>query len=596
VTLPVTAVSDLERYEGMLTTFTQALRIAEYFNFDRFNETVLATERQFQPTAIFEPGSPEAADLADLNIRSRITLDDGRTTQNPDPAIHQNGNVFDLTNLFRGGDTAQNATGVIDETFGVYRIQPTQGAIYESSNPRPAAPDAVGGQLKVASLNVLNYFTTLDEGDNVCGPLGHEADCRGADNQNEFERQRAKIIPALLGLDADVIGLMEIQNSGTDEAVADLVAGMNDAVGAGTYDYIATGFVGTDVIIQAFIYRVASVSPLGDFAVLDTPEFIRPNTPDPKNRPALAQSFTENSSGEAFTAVVNHLKSKGSGCGEGDDDPEQGSCNLTRTLAVQELVEWLDTDPTGSGDSDFLVIGDLNAYDKEDPIDVLTAAGYTDLEALFGGEYAYSYVFSAQLGYLDYALASESLLSKVTGATTWHTNADEPDILDYDTRFKKPAQQELYEKNEFRASDHDPVIVGLQLNRPPVCSGATPSIDTLWSPNHKMVDIEVWGVTDPDGDPVTITIDSIFQDEPVNNTGDGYTAPDAAGLGTSLAQLRAERDGGGNGRVYHINFSAADSFGNSCSGTVQVTVSVNRADEGAAVDDGPLYDSTIAEQ
>ena len=104
VTLPVAAISDLEPYEGMLVTFTQSLSIVEYFNFDRFNETVLATDRQFQPTAIYEPGSPEAAALADLNRRSRITLDDGRTSQNPDPAIHQNGNAFDLTNLFRGGD------------------------------------------------------------------------------------------------------------------------------------------------------------------------------------------------------------------------------------------------------------------------------------------------------------------------------------------------------------------------------------------------------------------------------------------------------------------------------------------------------------
>ena len=379
-----------------------------------------------------------------------------------------------------------------------------------------------------------------------------------------------------------------------DKAVADLVAGMNDETAPGTYNYIATGFVGTDVIIQAFIYKVATVSPLGDFAVLDDYEtFIDPNaTGSPKNRAALAQSFTENSSGAVFTAVVNHLKSKGSGCGAGDDDPEQGSCNLTRTLAAQALNAWLITDPTGSGDSDFMILGDLNAYDKEDPIDALTGAGYTDLERLFGGEYAYSYVFSAQLGYLDYALANGSLLSQVTGATTWHTNSDEPDILDYDTRFKKPAQQALYEANEFRASDHDPVIVGLQLNLPPVCSGAAPSLDTLWSPNHKMVDIEVWGVTDPEGDAFTINIDSIFQDEPVNGDNDGNTMPDAAGVDTALAQVRAERDGKGNGRVYHINFTATDASG-SCSGTVKVSVPVsNQKRGGEAVDDGPLYDST----
>ena len=105
----------------------------------------------------------------------------------------------------------------------------------------------------------------------------------------------------------------------------------------------------------------------------------------------------------------------------------------------------------------------------------------------------------------------------------------------------------------------------------------------------------VLGVTDPDGDPVTINVDSIFQDEPVNNEGDGNTAPDADGLGTSVAQVRSERDGEGNGRFYHIGFTATDEMGNSCTGTVKVSVLANKGNEGAAVDDGPLYDATIAE-
>jgi hypothetical protein len=391
---------------------------------------------------------------------------------------------------------------------------------------------------------------------------------------------------------------MEIQNSGTDEALADLVSGLNDVTAPGTFAYIATGYIGTDVITQAFIYKVASVTPLGAFALLDTDEFVDPNnTGSPKNRPALAQSFTENGNGAVFTAVVNHLKSKGSPClVPGDDDPEQGSCNVTRTLAVQEMVDWLATDPTGSGDPDILIIGDLNSYDKEDPIDVLTSSGYADLEALFGGEFAYSFVFNGQLGYLDYGLANASLLSQVTGTATWHTNADEPDILDYDTSFKKDAQDDLYEPNAYRASDHDPVIVGLDLNRPPVCTEANPSIDTLWSPNHKMVDIEVLDVIDPDGDPFTIMINSIFQDEPVNGADDGNTAPDASGVGTSLAQVRSERDGLGNGRVYHINFTAIDIAGNTCSATVNVNVPIGNNKGGTAVDDGPLFDSTIDEQ
>ncbi len=265
-------------------------------------------------------------------------------------------------------------------------------------------------------------------------------------------------------------------------------------------------------------------------------------------------------------------------------------------------MDWLATDPTGSGDGDFLIIGDLNSYDKEDPIDAVLAGSddllgtsddYADLLALFGGELAYSYVFDGQLGYLDYALANGSLTAQVTGTAAWHINADEPDILDYDTSFKPPEQDALYEPNEYRASDHDPVLVGLDLNGPPNCSKAYASIDTLWPANHQMVAINILGVIDPDGDAVTITIDSIFQDEPVDGNGSGNTGPDGDGVGTATALVRAERAGGGNGRYYHITFTATDSLGNSCTGVVLVSVPKSQGKKGAAVDDGPLYDSTI---
>lgn len=602
VTLPVTSLDDLEAYEGMLITFPQELVISEFFNFDRFGEIVLTTARQYQPTAVYEPGSPEAANLADLNARSRITLDDGRSNQNPDPAIHPDGNVFDLTNRFRGGDVVQNVTGVLDYSFNLYRVHPIQGADYTEVNARPAAPDSVGGRLTVASFNVLNYFSTLDNSGPICGPAADQ-DCRGADNADEFERQRTKIIAALQVMDADVVGLIEIENHATDAAVQDLVAGLNEAMGAGTYSYVATGPIGTDAIKVALIYKPMTVSLLGDYAILDSNIDVR--FLDQKNRPVLAQSFLENDTGAIFTVAVNHLKSKGSDCNDvGDPDlgDGAGNCNLTRLGAAQALVDWLATDPTDSGDSDFLIIGDLNSYDKEDPIDAILAGpddvmgtgdDYIDLLYLFRGELAYSYVFDGQLGYLDYALANNALLPQVTGTTAWLINADEPDILDYDTSFKQPAQAALFESNAYRASDHDPVIVGLDLNAPPNCSGAFASPDTLWPVNHQMAAIEILGVTDPDGDPITITIDSIFQDEPVNGLGDGDTAPDGAGIGTSTAWVRAERDGRGNGRVYHIFFTATDSYGNSCSGKVLVSVPKNLGRNGAAVDDGPLYNSTL---
>ncbi|MCA9919798.1 MAG: ExeM/NucH family extracellular endonuclease, partial [Anaerolineales bacterium] len=467
----ITFPTDLEPYEGMLVTVENRLYISEYFNFDRFGEIVLTPERQFQPTAVYTPGSPEASALMAENLANRITLDDGRTSQNPDPAIHPNGAEFTLDNLFRGGDGLDNVTGVIDYRFDLYRIQPTTGADYVSLNPRTAAPDPVGGSLQVASFNVLNYF-------NGDGQGGGFPTARGASDLAEFNRQRDKIIAALVTIDADVVGLMEIENDGYGQyaAIADLVNGLNDATAPGTYAFINPGVpvIGTDEIAVGLIYKPASVTPFGASAILDSSVDIRFD--DTKNRPALAQSFIQNSDGAVFTVVVNHLKSKGSAC---DGDPDlgdgAGNCNITRTLAAQALVDWLASDPTGSGDPDALIIGDLNSYDKEDPIMAIlagpddlagTSDDYTDMAFAFGGEFAYSYVFDGALGYLDYALANSSLAGQVTGTTEWHINADEPDLIDYDMSFKQDAQDLLYNADPYRASDHDPVIVGLDLTAP----------------------------------------------------------------------------------------------------------------------------------
>ena len=465
VTLPVTDMSDFEPVEGMRVTLPQSLTIVEYFNFDRFGEFVLAPDRLIQPTAIFEPSADPLSDraiLEDLNSLSRITVDDGRSSQNPDPAIHPNGAEFNLDNLFRGGDLVTDTTGVMSYTFGLYRVQPTQGAVYTSVNPRTAEPDPVGGSLKFASFNVLNYFSTLDGSGPICGPAEDQY-CRGADNADEFTRQRDKIIAAINALGADVVGLIEIENHANDDAVIDLVAGLNDASVPGTWDYVDAHPIGADVIKVAFIFKPASVSEVGVPAILDSAEDPRFN--DEFNRPALAQTFLNTSDGAVFTLVINHFKSKGSDCDDlGDPDLNDGSgnCNLTRTSAGEAMVDWLTSDPTGSNDADFIVLGDLNSYDKEDPIDAFTNAGYTDMTAMFGGEFAYGYVFDGAVGYLDYALASPGLLAQITGVTNWHINADEPDLIDYDTSFKKTAQDAIYAPDAYRSSDHDPVIGGAE--------------------------------------------------------------------------------------------------------------------------------------
>jgi uncharacterized protein len=600
---PLGARSDLERFEGMRTVFPQDLVISEYFNYDRFGEVVLALpfdgqERLHTPTAVVEPGAAAIALQEEILLR-RITLDDGLTVQNPAFTRHPNGAEFTLDNRFRGGDTVDNVIGVIDESFGVYRIQPTAGADYTVTNPRPDEPDDVGGDLTVSSFNVLNYFLTIDLGPDICGP-GQNQDCRGADTAEEFERQRAKILAALSAIDADVFGLIEMENTTGVEPLADIVAGLNESAGAGTYDYIDTGTIGTDAIKVGIVYKPAAVSPLGDHAILDSS--VDPRFLDDKSRPVLVQTFAD-SAGGVFTVAVNHLKSKGSACDD-VDDPDvgdgQGNCNQTRRQAAEALVDWLATDPTGSGDADMLIMGDLNSYDKEDPIDAIlegpddtlgNSDDYTDLIRGFAGEFAYSFVFDGLVGYLDHALSTGTLTRQVTGATEWHINADEPDLLDYDTSFKSPEQDALFAPDAYRSSDHDPVIVGLDLNVGPSCDAATATPDQLFPPNHRFVRIGISGVTDPEGDPVTITVDSIFQDEAVDAPDSGNTAPDGRGVGSGVARVRAERVGTGNGRVYHIGFTATDKLGGSCSGVVQVGVPVNEG--GTAVDDGPLFDSTV---
>lgn len=477
IELPVASLDVYEAYEGMLLRFPQDLMIVEYFNFDRFGEIVLSSgDRPFQPTNVVMPGD-EAVALREANTLRRITLDDGRSNQNPDPARHPNGDPFTLENRFRGGDRVANAVGVLGDTFGRYRLHPTAGADYTATNERPDAPDDVGGTLKVASFNVLNYFTTLDDGEDTCGPAGG-LECRGADaNQpDEFERQRTKIISAVVSIDADIVGLVEIENN-TITATQNLVTGLNTAIGEETYSFIDTGTIGTDAIKVALIYKTETVSPTGEFAVLDSSvdaRFI-----DTRNRPVLAQTFVEEATGEQVTVAVAHLKSKGSDCddiGDPDTGDGQGNCNQTRTTATQAMVDWLTNDSAEGDPNNVLIIGDLNAYAMEDPIRTLTEAGYTDLIAQFGGADAYSYVFDGQFGYLDHALSSEDLTPKVTGATEWHINADEPDIFDYDTSFKRDAQDALYEPNAYRSSDHDPVIVGLDL------AATEPATSSLYLP------------------------------------------------------------------------------------------------------------------
>lgn len=482
ITLPVAAPRDYEPYEGMLVTFPQALYIAEYYNFDRYGEIVLSGTRHNSPTSVVEPGDDAIAAEEAYQLDS-IKVDDTLTSQNPPYLRHPDGSQFTKEHYFRGGDTITGLTGIMDYNFNEWKIQPVGTATYTQLNPRPEAPEMVPGEIRIASLNVLNYFVTLDDGSNNCGPAGN-MNCRGADNQEEFDRQHAKIVAAILGMEADVIGLIEIENEHpnmeADGAVKHLVAALNTETDPGTYDYVATGNIGTDAIKQAFIYKPAKVELVGNVAILD--ETFDPAYDTTRNRPSLAVSFKDKITDEIFTVSVNHLKSKGSAC-EGDPDlgDGQGNCNLTRKRAAEVLVKWLETDPTDANSDMYVIIGDLNSYAKEDPIDAIklgadetegTADDVTNLVEVFNEPDAYGYVFDGKAGYLDHALANKKFAYYVLDAKFWHINADEADVFDYDTSFKPAEQAALYSPDAYRSSDHDPILISLTLYKLPIISSA----------------------------------------------------------------------------------------------------------------------------
>ncbi|MBB5233314.1 ExeM/NucH family extracellular endonuclease [Deinococcus budaensis] len=467
VKLPL-PVAERERYEGMRVGTAGV--VTNNFTLGRGASFDIADARIPTYTQV---NRPSAAGLAayQAEVANRVLrIDDSSRWQNPDPVIFaRNGQPLSAANTLRGGDRVV-VTGVL--TFSndgwtgsgsedVYRLQATSASI--DGQERPSEPGGVGGRLRVGSMNVLNYFTTLVESNSGCTLGGVSSAARGADDCVEFERQRAKIVAAITKMNPDVLGLLEIQNDfekGSRSSIANLVTALNAATAPGTYAAINPGEnVGTDAITVALIYKPASVTPVGQLAVLDNR--VDPTYQDTRNRPTLAHTFQSKANGGRVTAVVAHLKSKGSACaGDPDLGDGQGNCNLTRTNAARIIAGWLATNPTGVQEDDRLILGDLNAYRMEDPLRALEEGGYLNL---FDAS-SYSYQFGGQWGSLDHALATPSLERQVVGEAKWHINADEPTVLDYNTEFKSAAQLAgFYAPDPFRSSDHDPVLVGLNL-------------------------------------------------------------------------------------------------------------------------------------
>ncbi|MCY7296685.1 ExeM/NucH family extracellular endonuclease [Alteromonas sp. a30] len=460
VTLPFATADSAEAVEGMLISFN-GLMVNDVFNLARFGSAGLSNGRRMTPTQVATPGD-EANAVAAANALNLLILDDASNAQNPEVVPYPTGGLSAL-NTLRTGDTVSLSSGVMHYSFGDYRVFPVDAPQFTATNPRTPAPELVAeGNVNISSFNVLNYFNTLN--------------LRGADTAEEFERQEAKIVSALAALDADIIGLMEIENDGygTDSSISDLVNALNQVDPGSEWRFVDPGLnqVGTDQISVGMLYKSIVVAPSGATRILDSSnsavdENGNPLFIDTKNRPTMAQEFSLLENGESVVVAVNHLKSKGSSCAS-DGDPDlgdgQGNCNLTRTKAAQALGLWLNQE---FADKPVLVIGDMNAYAKEDPIIALANAGFAELFEHLNKEGAYSYTFQGEFGQLDHALGNAALLSKIVDATEWHINSDEPRALDYNTEFKSASQiDSLYSVDPYRSSDHDPVVVSLNLDVP----------------------------------------------------------------------------------------------------------------------------------
>ena len=490
-----------ESLEGMLLQPSESLTVADNYNTNTYGEVVLATGEGTldQPTDVHRPGTPEAKALEAENLDREVVLDDGATVNFlkadkdiPLPYLSKEDPV-------RVGAQANFTSPVVlGFDHEKWRFQPTTrltGDNAEAVQPttftdtRTEAPEAVGGQVSLASFNVLNYFTTT--GDQLSGCQYYDdregnhitvrggCDARGAANAESLKRQETKIVTAINKLDASVVSLMEIENSAAfgkdrDDALATLVKRLNEAAGAEKWDFVDSPAAvpsDEDVIRTALIYQPAEVAPQNESTILDDQDAFS-NAREPLSQAFAPKDGTgEIEKDETFVTISNHFKSKGSGSGPGNEDSGdgQGASNADRVKQAEALVGFAGDQQEATNSDLVYLLGDFNSYTQEDPMQVFYEAGYKDIAAEKTDES--TYVYGSRTGSLDHVLALDAsdeadgagtdatAFDSVTGADVWNINSVESLALEY-SRFNYNVS-DLFAPDQFRASDHDPVVVGL---------------------------------------------------------------------------------------------------------------------------------------
>ncbi len=493
---------DLEAFEGMLVSVTNAT-VTSTNSLWRFGEIVVSNGVKRQPSDIAPPLSDAFAAAQTESEASLLTIEDNSGSQYPD-AISFFPN-FSYANTIRIGDTV-SASGPLNFSFGTYRINPTE--VIAVTSTREDTPVVSEGNLSVATFNVLNYFNG-DEDEN--GELTFDYDDnRGAESETAFALQESRIVEAIIveaivDLNADVVGLMEIENDGfgDDSAIQSLLNAINAQLGeAEQYAFISTADnsqIGTDAITVGLLYRGTVETPQGDAVIVAMPEQQVSEDRLARMGPSLVRTFEHTESGETFAVAVNHFKSKGSQCAEdvaeapSDIDTIQGSCNALRVSAAITLGNALNDETLPERK---IILGDLNAYSAEDPVAVLTDytqenRGYTiktaintgmdegeavEVDTNFGyhnlaetfDEDGFSYWFfgTEQVGSLDHVLASDAILADAVDGTHWNINSVEAYQLQYNQALRFYPDEEGYAFTDIgpvRSSDHDPFIATFNL-------------------------------------------------------------------------------------------------------------------------------------
>ena len=442
VSLPVGSAATWHALRGDLVCFTHDLTITETFDLGRHGELLLADRRLYGDNTGLEVDDP-ALHVVRLGARQRPAP--GATW--PLPWGLEVGGV-------RVGDAVVGLVGwVRTSAAGGTLIEPQGTPRFEVRNPRPEAPPALPGDLRIAAFNVQNYFLTLGS--------------RGADHPAALERQTAALVAALARLDADVIALIEVERDDDGAALRALAARLNAALAADARAaadparpppraYLAlpephvSAARGGDAIRQGFLVDTATVEVLGRGADVDGVH----------ERPPQAATLRHLASGEVVSVVAVHLRSKG-GCPSGGDvDAGFGCWNLRRTRQAEALLSFVERLERDRGGAGVLVIGDLNAHRYEPPLAVFEDAGWEVLTDRVPPEAAVSYVFFGRSAALDHGLANAALAPRVAGVAYWAINADEPPLAGPGRGAAAPAG---FRPDPYRSSDHDPLLVTLQL-------------------------------------------------------------------------------------------------------------------------------------